>query len=277
MTGHVPGGGSAAASVIVRTWNSERTLERSIASVRAQTVEAEVLVVDSGSSDGTLALAERLADRVLCVPGGGFSFGGALNAGAAAASAQAHVALSSHCALPHRTWVEVALANLAEPEVVATCSADVDAVGAPLRQAVRAFHDQLVAHPFWGFTNHASAWSARVWQQHPFDERLPACEDREWSWRATRPDLAVVLDPRLEVPVAHRRAAGVRAYSSRLLRELAAYRSLGVLTPYSLRDAGRDWLRSPSDPAVPRGSRPGGRTRAVEVAARWQASRGWTA
>jgi GT2 family glycosyltransferase len=44
-------------SVIIRTFNSEATLPETLASLDAQTVRPERLIfVDSGSSDGTLAL-----------------------------------------------------------------------------------------------------------------------------------------------------------------------------------------------------------------------------
>ncbi len=260
-------------TVIVRTKDSGGTLRACVSSIRAQTVQAEVLVVDSGSTDDTLELAAELADRVVHLEAGRFSHGRALNVGAAAAAADVHAAVSSHCELPHQEWLATALENLAGTSVVGTCSGDVDASGQPLRGPLRAAHDELVAHPFWGFTNHAAAWSGAAWRLHPFDEQLPACEDREWSWRATAPGAAVVLDARLQVPVAHRRDAGVRAYSRRLLKEWEAYRTLGRLPPYSVRQAAHDWLGDPSDPAVPRGSRPRGRTRLVEVTARYRAGR----
>ncbi|MSR87476.1 glycosyltransferase family 2 protein [Candidatus Peribacteria bacterium] len=49
-------------SVHILTWNSEQTLERAITSVLDC---AEVLVIDGGSQDGTVAIAERLGARVI--------------------------------------------------------------------------------------------------------------------------------------------------------------------------------------------------------------------
>src|SRR5207248_3651209 len=48
---------SPRASVIIRTKDSARTLPGALASVRAQTVACEVVVVDSGSRDATLSIA----------------------------------------------------------------------------------------------------------------------------------------------------------------------------------------------------------------------------
>ena len=51
-------------SVVILTFNSAKTIERCLeslyASLESLNLEYEVLVVDNGSSDGTLALLERL-------------------------------------------------------------------------------------------------------------------------------------------------------------------------------------------------------------------------
>lgn len=74
-------------SVIVPTYNRETMIGASVASLLAQTgVEFEVVVVDDGSTDGTLAHLATVADprlRVITVPHGGVA--AARNAGVAVA------------------------------------------------------------------------------------------------------------------------------------------------------------------------------------------------
>ena len=51
-------------SVIIPAYNAEHTLEKAVTSAASQTHEnLEILVVNDGSTDGTLALAERLAGK----------------------------------------------------------------------------------------------------------------------------------------------------------------------------------------------------------------------
>jgi glycosyltransferase A (GT-A) superfamily protein (DUF2064 family) len=56
---------SSVVSVIIPTLNEERTLERTIESVRANRYASEIIVSDGGSRDHTLEIANRLADRVI--------------------------------------------------------------------------------------------------------------------------------------------------------------------------------------------------------------------
>ena len=59
----------APVAVVVPALNERRCIEGCLASVRAQQVDAEIVVVDGGSADGTAALAAPLA-RVLRAPRG---------------------------------------------------------------------------------------------------------------------------------------------------------------------------------------------------------------
>jgi GT2 family glycosyltransferase len=51
----MPGG----ISVIVVNWNQSKLLERALASLRSQTLDAEIIVVDNGSTDGSLELSSQ--------------------------------------------------------------------------------------------------------------------------------------------------------------------------------------------------------------------------
>ena len=267
---------SPAASAIVRTYNSAVTVEAALRSLRAQSVDVEVVVVDSGSSDETLRLAAPYADRMVRLPKERFTFGRALNEGAAQASAPVHLALSSHCVMPTDDWVRTAVAHLSDGRNVAACGLDVDGQSRSISTPFVADHDYLLRNRHWGLSNHAGAWRADVWQRYSFDEGLTASEDKEWSWRATADGGRLVIDPRLIVLGSHRRAAGTRAYYRRLVREFGATKHLAPLPEYTVAQALGDWVRSqPSEPTSG-GTRRWGRTRLLHVAARWQSGRGAT-
>lgn len=56
-------------SVVIPTFNSIRTIERCLRSVRNQSYKhVEIIVVDGGSTDGTVEIARQLADKVIVAP-----------------------------------------------------------------------------------------------------------------------------------------------------------------------------------------------------------------
>lgn len=269
MASHMP----AAASVIVRAKDEAADIERCLLRIRAQTVDVELLVVDSGSTDGTLEIAGRLADRVLEIAPEDFTFGGALNAGAAAATAPVHVAVSAHCFLERDDWVARALEHFEDPRVGGTFGIRTRPDGTPLTGPLTVEGGALRATPYWGFTNHASAWRAETWRELPIDEGLIACEDREWMWRALDHGWTFVADPALWISVAHRRDAGIRALYRRSRKEALALARISGHHDFGASAALRAWW---SD--MPAGGRPPALQRlnylrATEIAGRWAGER----
>ena len=65
-------------SVIIPTLNAERWIARQLDSLLAQTIDAEMIVIDSGSTDATCSLIRARADRVrlLEIPNEEFDHGG---------------------------------------------------------------------------------------------------------------------------------------------------------------------------------------------------------
>ncbi|MGI4893800.1 MAG: hypothetical protein ACRYF3_01650, partial [Janthinobacterium lividum] len=181
--------------------------------------------------------------------------------------------LSSHCVLPRPDWISIACGHVAAG-AAAVVGLPADGERTTLTAPFTADHGYLLAHQHWGFSNHASAWSAEVWRRHAFDEELTATEDKEWTWRALQDAGPMVVDPRLFVPGLHRRSAGVRAYHGRMVKEIRSIQHLRPLPPFGVRRALAEWVAvQPTDPFLT-GARPLGRTRLVEVAARWRAGRG---
>jgi len=100
-------------SVVIPVLNEESALAATVVSARGPAVR-EVIVVDGGSSDGTPALAERLADRVLRGPRGRAV---QMNAGAAVAAAEVVLFLHADTRLPE-SFAAAVLAALADPRAV---------------------------------------------------------------------------------------------------------------------------------------------------------------
>ena len=260
------------ASVIVRARDQRDALERALRSLREQTVPVEIVVVDSGSTDGALQVAREHADTVVEIDPAAFTFGGALNAGARAASGDIHFALSSHCRAEFPDWVERALAHYEHPRVAGTHGVRQRPDRAPLTEVFLQDAAHARAHPYWGFSNHASSWRADVWAQHPFDETLDACEDKAWAWRVMDDGWLIAVDPGLEISKRHRQAAGVRALYRRSRREAEALGRVMDLPPRGIGSAVRAWWE------VPRDGRPAVRHRLnyfrmAEAAGRWAGER----
>jgi rhamnosyltransferase len=235
------GSGTPRASVIVRTKDKADTVGATFASLRAQTVGVEIVVVDSGSTDGTLEIARRHADRLVEIPAARFSFGRALNVGAEAAAAPVHFALSAHCRPERDDWVERALRHYTRPEVAATNGQLHRWDGRPLLEPVDQTPAVLRSAPGWGFSNHAASWRASVWRETPFDEEMEACEDKEWAARVICSGRVVVFDPLLHVDGRHRKAAGTRALFDRTRREARALAAAGLVPEFPPRAAVREW------------------------------------
>jgi rhamnosyltransferase len=236
-------GSAPRASVIIRTKDSARTLGRALSQLRAQTIPAEIIVVDSGSSDETIEMAREGADRVIEIGADRFSFGGALNVGAAAARAPVHFALSSHSFPPDNRWIERSLSKYDRSDVAGTSGAlTVPGTHEPLLATYYQTLPNAMSHPWGGwFSNTGSSWRADVWAMFPFNEQLPACEDKEWGFRVLAAGWTIAVDSKLMVSQDHRRQHGIRHLYRRTRRECAAIGSFASLPPFTLRDFIREW------------------------------------
>lgn len=103
--------------MVVPTWNEAACLPALLESLRAQSVlPAEVLLADSGSTDGTVEMARAAGARVL--PGERKGPGEGRNRGARAARGEVLVFVDADCVVPPDLLAEVERA-CADPQVIA--------------------------------------------------------------------------------------------------------------------------------------------------------------
>ena len=232
-------------TVIVRTQNSVGTIEALLGDLAGQTVDHEVVAVDSGSTDGTLAIVERACDRVLRLPAAAYSPGRALNAGAEAATGDVLFVVSSHCRLQRGDWMEQALVLYADERVAATNGADRDPAGRALAGTHLQTAAEARANPYWGFSNHASSLRRAAWREQPFSETLPTAEDKEWALRVLDAGWTIAYRPELVVEMTHRWRQGTLRFLRRERLEAYVLGSYLPLKPYGLRELAGEWWSPP--------------------------------
>jgi len=213
----------ADAAVLIRTLDEAEWIGRVLDAVLAQSVRPEVIVLDSGSTDRTVAEAKaRPAVKVMTIAPSEFTYGRALNRGFAAATAPFLVALSGHALPVDERWLERLLAPFADPAVAAVYGRqlphkDLD----PFRtgEVLRYWHDRGGDDRPGAsrYSNANGAVRGELWKRRPFDEALPAAEDHEWGNWALSEGHRVVYDPSAAVYHSHAESVWARYKRNRAI------------------------------------------------------------
>jgi rhamnosyltransferase len=231
-------------SVIVRARDAAPAIGRCLQLIRNQEVgtrEIEVIVVDNGSRDETAEIARGFGARVIELPVSEFTFGGALNLGAAHARGEVLVALSADAFARDRGWLARLAQALSDPRVACASGDRFRPDGTPLSARVEQDAARLSADPEWGFSNGAGAFRASLWRTRPFRTDLPGCEDREWSRHWLERGYTCVIDPALVVEHDHTHDPLPGIYR-RARREAAGFAAFIDYPPYGPRQLlGRWW------------------------------------
>ena len=229
-------------SVVIRARDEAAAIGGVLDRLADQTLPPEVIVVDSGSTDGTLEEVRRRPEvRLLQIPSDAFTFGRALNLGAAAARAPVVVALSAHALPPDPGWIARMAAHFADPRVACAFGERVDPDFRPLAGPFRQDAAHARAHPYWGYGNGSGGFRAALWRERPFREDLPGAEDREWALHVlAEHDVICVLDPALAVHHDHARDP-LRACFARYEREARGFAMFLDLPPLPARAVVAEW------------------------------------
>lgn len=177
-------------SIIVRTYNESEHLPALLdrcRGLRAADSQVEVIVVDSGSTDDTVAIARRAGAQVLHIAKDDFTFGRSLNLGCAAARGRYLAFISGHCLPVNDDWLDRLLQPLEAEAAHYSYGRQLGDARSRFseRQLFGKYYPDASRVPQAGyFCNNANAAMPRaVWQDQPFDEGLTGLEDMELAQR----------------------------------------------------------------------------------------------
>ena len=177
-------------SIIVRTLNEEKFLPECLLQIKKQNYcgLVEIVVVDSGSTDETVKIANRFNSKIIHILKSEFTFGRSLNFGCEASNGEVLVFLSAHCIPCDENW----LYNLIKPLIEGISSY---AYGRQIpRHGISSFSEGMVFNKYLPqhsmtpqigyFCNNAnSAIQRRTWEKFRFNEALTGLEDMELAKR----------------------------------------------------------------------------------------------
>lgn len=214
-----------ACSIVIRCHNEEAHIGRLLEGIRSQTLSnTETVVVDSGSTDGTLELLRKHPVRLVSIEPRHFSFGRALNLGFREARAEVVVAASAHVYPLGNDWLERLTAPLEDPAVGLCYGKQRGDHRTRLSEHcvfAQWFPEESVLDQPSPFCNNANVAVRRsLWQQHPYDEELTGLEDLAWAKAAQARGVQVAYSA--EAAVAHVHEEGLTAVFNRYRREALA-------------------------------------------------------
>jgi glycosyltransferase involved in cell wall biosynthesis len=226
-------------SIVIRAYNEAKRIGRLLEGIQHQTArDVEVILVDSGSSDSTVAIAESFGAKIVHIPPQEFTFGRSLNLGIQAALSEFIVIASAHVYPVYPDWLASLLHPFEDHEVALT-------YGKQRAPESAKFSEQQVFHQWYpdvskarqetAFCNNANTAIRRsLWQQNSYDETLTGLEDLAWAKRVKEQGYAIAYVAEAEIIHVHDETP--RGVFNRYRREAMAFKRIYPESHFSVYD-----------------------------------------
>ena len=205
-------------SVVIPVKDGGADLVRCLAAIATQRVddEIEVVVVDSGSTDGSVIRAKNLGARVHSIAPSDFHHGRTRNLGAELARGETLVFTSQDAYAADDTWLARLTAPLATPGVAGAYGRQLphhdarpperyflDFLYGPDGRVQRLGDGRELTFEETLFSNVNSSMLRATWEAFPFADDIIMSEDQEWSRRILRAGFEIVYEPEATVYHSH--------------------------------------------------------------------------
>jgi glycosyltransferase involved in cell wall biosynthesis len=198
----------------------------------------EVILVDSGSTDGTVSVAESFGARIVRIPSSEFTFGRSLNLGIQDATRKLVVIASAHVYPVYPDWL-ASLLHPFENEKIAL------SYGKQRAPETAQFSEKQIYHQWYpgvskprqatAFCNNANAAIRKsLWRQNPYDETLTGLEDLAWGKWAKEQGYDIAYAAEAEIIHIHDETP--EGVFNRYRREAMAFKKIYPEAHFSLYD-----------------------------------------
>jgi rhamnosyltransferase len=229
-------------SLVIRAYNESAHLGRLLEGITHQTIkDVEVILVDSGSSDSTVAIAESHGARVVHIPPEEFTFGRSLNLGIHTATREFVVIASAHVHPVYPDWLESLLRPFEDGKVSLTYGKQRGPGTAKFSEKqilMQWFPDVSQPQQGTAFCNNANAAIRRsLWEKNPYDESLTGLEDLAWAKWAKEQGYTIAYMAEAEVIHVHNETP--HGVFNRYRREAMAFKQIHPEAHFNLYDFAR--------------------------------------
>jgi rhamnosyltransferase len=226
-------------SIVIRAYNEEKHIGRLLEGIKQQTIkDVDVILVDSGSTDSTVTIAESHGAQIVRIPSAEFTFGRSLNHGIKAAKRELIVIASAHVYPVYPDWLETLLSPFQNEKVALT-------YGKQRGPEFSKFSEQQIFHQWYpdtsnlkqdtAFCNNANAAiRKRLWLQNPYDETLTGLEDLAWAKWAK--EQGYIISYVAEAEIIHVHNETPQGVYNRYRREAMALRKIYPEAHFNLYD-----------------------------------------
>ena len=216
-------------SIVIRAFNEEKYIGRLLEGIRQQTLkDVEIVLVDSGSTDGTVSVAESFGARIVRIPSAEFTFGRSLNFGLRSATREFVIIASAHVYPVYPDWLETLLRPFEDKKVALT-------YGKQRGPVTAKYSEQQIYYQWYpdvgnpnqttAFCNNANAAIRKsLWTQNQYDETLTGLEDLAWAKWAQEHDYKITYVAEAEIIHVHNEIP--RGVFNRYRRESMALRRI---------------------------------------------------
>ena len=177
-------------SIVIRTLNEAEHLDDLLKMIARQVtpgMDVETVLIDSGSTDGTVGIAQARGARITTISKSEFSFGRSLNRGCDFATGDILVFISGHCVPVDDHWLQNLCQPLMNGAVDYTYGRQIgdDTSNYSERRIFAKYFPEISRVPQDGFfcNNANSAVTRLAWERFQFDEELTGLEDMDLAKR----------------------------------------------------------------------------------------------